>query len=165
MNKIINSTKFNFNFFLSNRKKVDSLQAGAIENGGATKFDDAIYSNIEGNNFIELKENNNQISIFIPSTMDINNKINNEYYIKKSINYLEKYYNITNNLKYYKTSGSWFSDSLNKVIIEDITIITLQLIELNEMDINIFIALANMIKNEMNQEAVSISINESLAIV
>lgn len=165
MNKMINSTKFNFNFFLSNRKKVDSLQAGAVENGGATKFDDAIYSNIEGNNYIELKENNNQISIFIPSTMDIHNKINNEYYIKKSINYLEKYYNIINNLKYYKTSGSWFSDNLNKVIIEDITIITLNLIELTETDINIFITLANMIKNEMNQEAVSIAINESLAIV
>lgn len=162
---MINSKKFNFSFFLSNRKKVDSLQTGAIENGGATKFDDAIYSNIEGNNFIELKENNNQISIFIPSTMDINNKIDNQYYIKKSINYLEKYYNITNNLKYYKTSGSWFSDSLNKVIIEDITIITLQLIELTETDINIFIALANIIKNEMNQEAVSITINESLAII
>ena len=161
---MINSKKFNFNFFLSNRKKVDSLQAGAIENGGATKFDDAIYSNIEGNNFIELK-NNNEISIFIPSTMDINNKIDNQYYIKKSINYLERYYNIANNLKYYKTSGSWFSDNLNKVIIEDITIVTLQLIELNETDINIFIALANIIKNEMNQEAVSITINESLAII
>jgi len=163
--KIINSNKFNFSFFLSDRKKVDNLEAGAIENGGATKFDDAIYSNIEGNNFIELKENNNQISIFIPSTMDINNKIDNQYYVKKSINYLERYYNITNNLKYYKTIGSWFSDSLNKVIIEDITIITLQLIELNENDINIFITLANMIKKEMNQEGVSIAINESLAII
>ena len=162
---MINSKNFNFSFFMSDRKKVNSLEAGAIENGGATKFDDAIYSNIEGNNFIELKENNNQISIFIPSTMDINNKIDNKYYIKKSINYLEKYYNITNNLKYYKTIGSWFSDSLNKVIIEDITIITLQLIELNENDINIFITLANMIKSEMNQEAVSIAINESLAII
>jgi len=150
---------------MSDRKKVNSLEAGAIENGGATKFDDAIYSNIEGNNFIELKENNNQISIFIPSTMDINNKIDNKYYVKKSINYLERYYNITNNLKYYKTIGSWFSDSLNKVIIEDITIITLQLIELKESDINIFITLANMIKSEMNQEAVSIAINESLAII
>jgi len=150
---------------MSDRKKVDSLQTGAIENGGATKFDDAIYSNIEGNNFIELKENNNQISIFIPSTMDINNKIDNKYYIKKSINYLEKYYNITNNLKYYKTIGSWFSDSLNKVIIEDITIITLQLNELTETDINIFIELANIIKTEMKQEGVSIAINKSLAIV
>jgi len=150
---------------MSDRKKVDSLQTGAIENGGATKFDDAIYSNIEGNNFIELKEKNNQISIFIPSTMDINNKIDNQYYIKKSINYLEKYYSISNNLKYYKTTGSWFSDSLNKVIIEEITIVTLNLIELNEMDINIFITLASMIKSEMNQEAVSIAINESLAII
>ena len=162
---MINSKNFNFSFFMSDRKKVNSLEAGAIENGGATKFDDAIYSNIEGNNFIELKENNNQISIFIPSTMDINNKIDNKYYVKKSINYLERYYNITNNLKYYKTIGSWFSDSLNKVIIEDITIITLQLIELKESDINIFITLANMIKSEMNQEAVSIAINESLAII
>ena len=161
---MINSKKFNFSFFMSDRKKVDSLQTGAIENGGATKFDDAIYSNIEGNNFIELK-NNNEISIFIPSTMDINNKIDNKYYIKKSVNYLEKYYNITNNLKYYKTSGSWYSDSLNKVIIEDITIITLQLIKLNETDINIFVSLANMIKKEMNQEGVSIAINKSLAII
>ena len=161
---MINSKKFNFSFFMSDRKKVDSLQTGAIENGGATKFDDAIYSNIEGNQYIELKSNN-QISIFIPSTMDINNKIDNQYYIKKSINYLEKYYSISNNLKYYKTTGSWYSDSLNKVVIEDITIITLNLIELNETDIHIFITLANMIKKEMNQEGVSIAINESLAII
>ena len=162
---MIDSKKFNFSFFLSDRKKVNSLEAGAIENGGATKFDDAIYSNIAKNEYIKLNEKNNNISIFIPSTIDINKNIDNEYYIEKSINYLKRYYNITNNLKYYKTSGSWFSESLNKVIIEDITIITLQLIELNETDINIFISLANMIKNEMKQEGVSIAINKSLAIV
>lgn len=163
--KTINSNKFNFSFFLSDRKKVDSLEAGAIENGGATKFDNAIYSNIAKNEYIKLNEKNNNISIFIPSTMDINKNINNEYYIEKSINYLKRYYNITNNLKYYKTIGSWFSDSLQNVVYDNITIITLQLNELTETDINIFIELANIIKTEMKQEGVSIAINKSLAIV
>lgn len=161
----IDSNKFNFNFFLSDRKKVDSLEAGAIENGGATKFDDSIYSNIEKSKYIRLNEKNNNISIFIPSTMDINKNIDNEYYITKSITYLKRYYSITSNLKYYKTIGSWFSDSLKTVVYDNITIITLQLNELTETDINIFIALANIIKIEMSQEGVSIAINNSLAII
>ena len=161
----INSKKFKFQFFLSGNKKVESLQAGAIDNGGATKFDDGIYSNIEGSDLIELKKSDNQISIFIPSTLSVNNKTNNEIYIKKSVNYLKRFYDITNNLKYYSTAGSWYSDDLQKVIIEDITIITLSLNELTETDINIFIKLANIIKKEMSQEGVSIAINNSLAII
>lgn len=161
----INSNKFNFQFFLSGNKKVESLEAGAINHGGATKFDDGVYSNIEGSNFIELKKSDNEISIFIPSTINTNYKTDNQTYINKSINYLERFYSITNNLKYYKTSGSWYSDDLQKVIIEDITIITLKLNKLTESDIQIFSDLANIIKVDMNQEGVSIAINTSLAII
>lgn len=164
MNKI-NSNKFNFQFFLSSSKKVNSLEAGAVENGGATQYEDGIYSNYEGNEFIELKKSDNEISIFIPSTINVNSQVNNMEYINKSINYLEKYYSITNNLKYYKTKGSWFSEDLQKVVYDDITIITLKLDVLAESDITIFINLANIIKRDMSQEGVSIAINTSLAII
>ena len=161
----INSNKFNFQFFLSGNKKVESLEAGAIAHSGATKFDNGIYSNIEGSELIELKKSNNQISIFIPSTLSVDKKSDNDIYIKKSVNYLKRFYSITNNLKYYSTAGSWYSEDLQKVVIEDITIITLSLNELTETDINIFIKLAKIIKKEMSQEGVSIAINSSLAII
>lgn len=161
----INSKKFNFNFFLSGNKKVDSLEIGAKEYGGATKFDDGIYSNIEGSEMIELKESDNEISIFIPSTMDVSNKIDNKYYVNKSIDYLERFYNISDNLKYYATTGSWYSEDNKDVVVEDITIITLKLDQLTETDIEIFIGLAEIIKRDMKQEGVSIAINTALAIV
>ena len=161
----INSKKFNFNFFLSGNKKVDNLENGAKKYGGATQFDSGIYSNIEGSQYIELKESDNEISIFIPSTTDTNIKVDNKYYINYSINYLERFYDIADNLKYYKTMGSWYSEDKEKVVIEDITIVTLKLEQLQETDIQIFIDLANWIKKEMNQEGVSIAINTALAIV
>lgn len=165
MLKSINSNLFNFQFFLSSNKKVKSLSSGAINHGGATKFDDAIYSNIEGSDLIELKESDNQISIFIPSTTNISTITDNQIQINKSIDYLKRFYDIVDNLKYYKTRGSWYSEDLNKVVIEDITIITLQLNELTESDIKIFTNLASMIKRDMKQEGVSIAINKALAIV
>ena len=84
----INSNLFNFSFFLSGNKQVESLQEGAKKYGGATEFEDGVYSNIEGNKYIEILPENNEISIFIPSTMDVKNKIDNDYYVKKSINYI-----------------------------------------------------------------------------
>ena len=165
MLKNINSNLFNFSFFLSGNKKVDSLEDGAKKYGGATKYDDAIYSNVEGNEYIEVLPEDNEISIFIPSTMDVKNKIDNGYMVDKSINYLQRFYNIANNLKYYKTKGSWYSEDMQKVVIEDITIITLKLDQLTETDIQIFIDLAEIIKKDMKQEGVSIAINTALAIV
>ena len=162
--KKINSRKFNFDFFLGGRQKVKSLQEGAKLFGGATKFDDGIYSNIENSEYIQIKEKNNEISIFVPSTLSINQKINNEYYNKYAINYLTRYYDISE-LKYYATKGSWYSEDLQQVVIEDITIITLRKDVLNELDIEIFINLANWIKQEMKQEGVSIAINSALAII
>lgn len=160
----INSKKFNFSFFLSGNKKVNSLSEGAKKYGGATKYDDGIYSNVEGDEYIEILPEDNEISIFIPSTMDVKNNIDNDYYVKKSINYLERFYSLSDNLKYYDTKGSWYSEN-KEVVIEDITIITLKLDQLAKTDIQIFIDLAEIIKKEMKQEGVSIAINTALAIV
>lgn len=161
---MIDSKKFNFSFFLSGITRVKSLKEGAEKFGGATEFDSGIYSNIPGDNFIHTQKDKNQISIFIPSTTNINQKVDNKKYIEYSLNYLERFYDITR-INYYNTKGSWYSEDKKQVIEEDITIITVNKEELTEVDINIFIQLANWIKREMAQEGVSIAINSALAIV
>lgn len=161
---LINSKKFNFQFFLSNNKKVASLEEGARLYGGATQFEDGIYSNIADSEYIKINENENNISLFVPSTININKYINNKYYVNYCYNKIKSLYS-NNNVKYYDTKGSWFSEDLQKVIIEDITIITLELNIITEADIYNFIQLANWIKKEMRQEGVSIAINTALAIV
>lgn len=160
----LNSKKFNFNFFLGGIKKVESLRAGALKNGGATKFENGIYSNIEKDEYININKDNNKISLFIPDTTDVDNKTDNTKYIEFCVNQLQNLYNNAN-LKYYNTQGSWYSEDLKKVVYDDITILTLQLDTITEKDIENFIDLANWIKIEMRQEGVSISINDALAIV
>ena len=160
----LNSKKFNFNFFLGGIKKVESLKTGALKNGGATKFENGIYSNIEKDEYININKGNNKISLFIPDTIDISNKTDNTKYIEFCVNQLQNLYSDVN-LKYYNTQGSWYSEDLKKVIYDDITILTLQLDTITEKDIENFIDLANWIKIEMRQEGVSISINDALAIV
>ncbi len=160
----IDSKKFNFSFFLSGRRKVKSLEDGANKYGGATKFDTGIYSNIPGDNNIKINKSINAISIFIPSTKNVYEKINNKEFVQYAVNYIQKFYP-KKRIIFYDTKGSWYSDSLQKVIIEDITIITLRLKTITELDINIFIDLATNIKSLMSQEGVSIAINQSLAII
>lgn len=160
---LIDSKKFNFQYFLSGNKKVASLEEGAILYGGATQFDDGIYSNYSKSEYIKINKNNS-ISLFIPSTFDINKYIDNKYYINYCYNKIKSLYS-NNSIKYYDTKGSWYSENLQQVIIENIAIITMRSDQLTERDIQIFIDLANWIKKEMQQEGVSIAINTALAIV
>ena len=160
----INSNLFPFSFFLSDRIKVNTLEEGAKTFGGATKFNDAIYSNIAGNEYITLNKTNNTISLFVPSTIDVNKKADNTEQVNYCIRQLKRYYNNAN-ITFYDTTGSWFSDDLQKVIIEDITIISLNIATITEQDINIFVSLAEYIKQSMQQEGVSIAINTALAII
>ena len=160
----IDSKKFNFSFFLSNRKKVNSLEEGAITYGGATQFDDGVYSNYSKSEYIKINKDKNSISLFVPSTVNVSRYVNNSYYVNYCYNKIKSLYN-NNNIRYYDAKGSWCSEDLKQIIIEDITIITLETDKLTEKDIEIFIQLANWIKQEMQQEGVSIAINTALAIV
>ena len=54
---------------------------------------------------------------------------------------------------------------MQKVVIEDITIIEIDLQKVTELDIKFFQKLALEIKKVMNQEGVSFTINNALAIV
>lgn len=159
----INSNLFNFNFFLSGKKKVDNLEQGAKENGGATKFSDAVYSNYSKDEYIRVNNTNNTISILIPSTIDVNTNIDNEEYVIKYNSIIKNQYNSSDTV-YYNTKGSWYSEDLNTVIVEDITIISINLKKVTIKDILFFKDLALQVKKDMNQEGVSIIINDALCI-
>ena len=79
-------------------------------------------------------------------------------------------YNLDINKEYEKITvsnsmGSWYSDDLNKVIIEKNTIITINSKNLSAEDINSMLNLAILIREDMKQEAVSVLVNDSLCIV
>lgn len=161
---LINSKKFNFLFFLSNKKQVASLEEGALQYGGATKINNKVFSNIPGNEYIRVNNKNNILSIFVPSTIDINKSVDNSYYISYSVSYIQNLYK-NKGIKYEMTQGSWYSDTLQKVVYDDITIISIELDIITEQDIENFIKLAEYIKSEMQQEGVTITINDALAII
>lgn len=160
----INSNKFNFQFFLSDNKAVESLETGAKTFGGATKYNNGIYSNVEGTEYITLNKDFNKLSIFIPNTMNVNQTTDNKKYIQYAVKYIRNNFN-SNDLKFYNTKGSWYSEDMNQVVYDDITIISFESKEITEIDINKMVQLAQYIKYEMSQEGVSININSALAII
>ena len=162
----INSKLFKeISFFMGGYKVVNSLESGAIENGGATLMSNGqVISNIEKDNFISINKNNNVLRLFIPSTLDVNNSVDN-------IEFVEKYYNLIESIYPNKTititntKGSWYSDTTNSVVIEDITILELNIKELRESDIRIFLSLGLQVKEDMKQDAVSVMCNDALCLV
>ena len=162
----INSKLFKeISFFLGGSKVVNNLEVGAIENGGATLMSNGqVISNIEEDNFISINKNNNVLRLFIPSTLDVNNSVDN-------IEFVEKYYNLIESMYPNKTititntRGSWFSDTTNSVVIEDITILELNIKEVKESDIRIFLNLGLQVKEDMKQDAVSVMCNDALCLV
>ena len=160
---LLTSKKFKqISFFLANRKEVNSLEEGAKLYGGATLLNGKFYSNYEDGSYIKLLEGKNSISIVIPSTLDADIEIDNSEYVSKYLSILNKEYKkiIVNN-----SVGSWYSDDLNKVIIEKNTIITINSENLSAEDVNSMLNLAILIREDMKQEAVSVLVNNSLCIV
>ena len=160
---LLNSKNFKqISFFLGGRKEVDSLEEGAKKYGGATLLSGKFYSNYDDGSYIKLLEGENSISIIIPSTLDADVEIDNSEYVAKYLSILSKEYKkITVN----NSEGSWYSDDLNKVIIEKNTIITINDKNLSAEDINSMLNLAILIREDMKQEAVSVLVNDSLCIV
>lgn len=164
--KRINSQKFNFSFFLSGRTKIYDLENAAKQHGGATKnlITEESYSNIEGSEYITINHNNNKIGLFVPDTINTNKKIDNSDILKTIANKIYSQYAI-DQISFIPAIGTWYSEDLNQVVYDNITIIESILNDITESDIEFFISLAEQIKKDMSQEGVSISINDSLAIV
>ena len=160
---LLNSKKFKqISFFLANRKEVNSLEEGAKLYGGATLLDGRFYSNYEDGSYIKLLEGKNSISIVIPSTLDADVEIDNSEYVTKYLSILNKEYE---KITVSNSVGSWYSDDLNKVIIEKNTIITINSENLSAEDVNSMLNLAILIREDMKQEAVSVLVNDSLCVV
>ena len=137
----VNSLK-GVDFFLGGIEKVDSLEIGAQKNDGATLFKDGIFSNYDnGENNITIDSKNNTISIIIPSTIDVDKEIDNKKYVEYYSNIIKNYAKFKN-VFFYNSIGSWFSDDLNKVVIEKNTIITIEVDDLTIKDI-MFMMLIN----------------------
>ena len=161
---LLNFKKFKqISFFLGGRKEVDSLEDGARKYGGATLLGEKIYSNCEDNDYINLLEEKNNISVIIPSTLDADVEIDNTEYVTRYLKILNKEY--SGKITVCNSVGSWYSDDLNKVIIEKNTIITVSIDNLDAEKINSILNLGILIRDEMKQEAVSVLINDALCIV
>lgn len=150
--------------FFNNSKRVDSLEIGAIENGGATRYSNGIYSNYYDSDLIEVNNSKNILSLFVPSTINCNEKIDNNKYVNKYLSIIVKRYGI-DDISIFNTNGSWYSDDMKKVVIEDISIISLDIKEVKKDDIDFFLYLAQEVKNDMKQEGVTVQVNSAIAIV
>ena len=61
--------------------------------------------------------------------------------------------------------GSWYSDDLSEVVVEKSGMLSVELDDVTESDIKFFEKIATDIKEDLTQEAVSVFVNDSLAII
>lgn len=158
------TTTIKDSFFLGTNKEVTSFE-DAQTYGGVTQFGTKLYSNIlSDDNSNIIVNDTNTLSIIVLSTInaDVVASDFNEYtnYIQSIV---ESKYRTNANVQYSK--GSWYSDDMNKTIIENIAIISITTNDITNDDINFFNNLANEIKLNRSQEAVSIFFNDSLTII
>ena len=142
-------------FYLMNSKQIKEEEITS----GATKFGEQWVTNYQESDIIEIKENN-ELSIYVPSTIDVD-KINTN--INKTIEEVKNKINeVTKN---YKTNGAWRTEE-GTIVFEEITILSINVNEKNfENKLNEFVKIANNLKKELNQEAVSIGVNNGLMII
>lgn len=142
-------------FYLMNSKQIKESEI----NEGATNFDGKWICNYNVSDIIEIQENN-KLSIYVPSTIDVNKINDNLDNTIKSVK--EKIKQDTNE---YKTKGAWKCED-GSIVYEDITILTINsTMENFENQLNDFIELAENLKKELTQEGISIGINNGLMII
>ena len=146
-------------FYLANRIQVESLEDGAVQYGGATLIDGKIYSNVEESE--ELKLNmKNTVGILVPSTIEVNTKINNKKYVEDVENTIKDFGKTINK---FDSRGSWYSDT-EGVVVEENTIVTFES-NGNPFDMQLLKYLAKKLKTDMKQEAITIILNDGIAII
>ena len=146
---------------LNSSVKVSSLECGALAHGGATQIGDVIYSNISTGDPIHFRKGLNGYGIIIPSTMDIDQVIDPEEYIEK---YTKKLELVATGISRIQARGSWYSEELGRVVVEDNTILTFTSDYDHESILKFMLLVGEKLKKDMKQEAVSIIVNEGLII-
>lgn len=153
--------KFNVSnyYYLANNKTINKNQIDV----GATLFNGEWKTNHTESNEINVQKNN-KISIYVPSTIDVN-KVNENFenLTQDTIKKLQK--NFNKNVKRYNTQGAWKSEDGN-IVYENINILTIDITEDNfENTLRYFIQLAKQFKKDLSQEGISIGINDGLLII
>ena len=146
-------------FYLANRVEVESLEAGAIEYGGATLINGKIYSNIEESEELNLNMKNT-VGILVPSTIDVNTTVDNKKYVEDVENTIKDF---GKTISKFDSKGSWYSDT-EGVVVEENTIVTFES-NGNPFDLQLLKYLAEKLKSDMKQEAITIILNDGIAIV
>ena len=146
-------------FYLANRVEVESLEAGAIKYGGATALNGKIYSNIEESEELNLNMKNT-VGILVPSTIDVNTIVDNKKYVEDVENTLKDFGKA---ISKFDSRGSWYSDT-EGVVVEENTIVTFES-NGNPFDLQLLKYLAEKLKSDMKQEAITIILNDGIAIV
>lgn len=102
---------------------------------------------------------NCRISIYIPSTMNVNEKTDNKKYVVLISKWMSK---IFGGCTAYKATGTWLSDA-SGLVNEDVTIVYSftdeKTLKNNE---SFLINICEWLKKEMRQEAISLEINNKL---
>lgn len=152
---------FGDSFILDSRVPVDSLEEGARKYGGATQVGFFTHSNIDSGHPIEFYEEGNIYGIIVPSTINVNELIDNREFVE----YVNRKMSIIADTDIFTGAGSWYSEDLNEVIVENNKIVTM----ITDMEPNIVLQYMRLIalnlKDMMSQEGVSIIVNDGLVIV
>ena len=146
-------------FYLANRVEVESLEAGAVQYGGATLINGKIYSNVEESEELNLNMKNT-VGILVPSTIDVNTTVDNKKYVEDVENTIKDF---GKTISKFDSRGSWYSDT-EGVVVEENTIVTFES-NGNPFDLQLLKYLAEKLKSDMKQEAITIILNDGIAIV
>lgn len=102
-----------------------------------------------------LKE---KIAVYVPSTIDVNKKIDNSFYVHEI---LKEFSEIFGGATAYNASGAWVS-SEKGLIIEDVVIVYSYSDKLTNNDIDKIICICEWLKDELKQECISLEVNDKL---
>lgn len=107
---------------------------------------------------ISLKE---QVKVYVPSTFDIDQKIDNSFFVNEVQKRLS---NLFGGATSYKADGSWITSD-NVLVNENITVIVAFTSQLDNIAKDEVLTICEWLKNELKQEAVSMELNNELYFV
>lgn len=163
--KKINSKKFNLQLFLSHAKKITDTINATKKFGGSTHnlITNEAWSNVKTDDFIRINEKRNTISIFVPTTMNVDKLATDEkiaHMLQVVDNKMRKIHNVPT--IHEICIGSWYCKELDKVVTEKIYMVSQPISNLSEIEIGLYLEVAKYTKKAMNQKFVSMKINNAL---
>ena len=115
------------------------------------------------NNLSQYFSLNNKVSIYIPSTIDVDTTIDNTKYVNEITEHFCKMFG---GATAQDVVGSWYSDDLKKVVTENVTIVYSNCSDDQLKDnINAVEDIAKKLCKNMTQECISLEVNGVLYFV